>query len=118
MRLAALSGLTALVMLMMAFRLDDPAAQGLIRLGAFLQILHALAVIACPVFMAVGGRAARFAPAPFLLGSAMFSGALYARAVSVWDGGDLALGLGAALMAAGWGVLAVAAGGVDRGPGQ
>jgi hypothetical protein len=44
----------------------------------------------------------------------MFSGSLYARAGGVWDGGDIAIGVGAALMAGGWGVLFVASHGIDR----
>jgi uncharacterized membrane protein YgdD (TMEM256/DUF423 family) len=114
MRLGAVSALASLVMALMAFKLDDPAAQALVRLGAGFQFAHALATFACAAFMAVGARGARHAAAPFLLGSLVFGGSLYARAAGVWNGGDLALGIGAALMAAGWGVLFVAGWEIDR----
>jgi uncharacterized membrane protein YgdD (TMEM256/DUF423 family) len=112
MRLGTVNALCALVAALVAFRLDEPAAT-MMRLGAGFQFTHAIATFACAAFMNSGAAQARHAPAPFLAGSALFAGALYARALAIWDGGDLPLGLGGALMAAGWGVLFVASGAID-----
>jgi len=102
MRLGAVSALASVVMALMAFKLDDPAAQALVRLGAGFQFAHALATFACAAFMAVGARGARHAAAPFLLGSLVFGGSLYALAFS----GVKVLGaitpIGGVLMLAGW----------------
>jgi uncharacterized membrane protein YgdD (TMEM256/DUF423 family) len=114
MRLGVLNALCSVVIALLAFRLDDAAAASLLRLGAGFQFMHSLSTFTCATFMNIGANEARHAPALFLLGSALFSGSLYARASGVWDGGDLALGIGAALMAGGWGVLFVASDGIDR----
>lgn len=114
MRLGVVNALCSVVIGLMAFRLEDPAAANLLRLGAGFQFMHSISTFACATFMNIGAIQARNAPALFLSGSALFSGSLYCRAVGLWAGGDLALGLGAALMAGGWGVLFVAAGGIDR----
>ena len=114
MRLGALSALLSLVVTLVAVRVEDGGEAALLRLGATIQFAHALAVFACAGFMAVGARRAADAPALFLGGSPIFGLSLYARALGQWDGGDVALAFGVALMAAGWGVLIVAAGGIDR----
>jgi len=114
MRLGVVNALCSVVVALLAFRLHDDSAANLLRLGAGFQFMHSLSTFSCATFMNVGASEARHAPALFLLGSAMFSGSLYARACGVWDGGELALGIGAALMAGGWGVLFVASGGIDR----
>jgi uncharacterized membrane protein YgdD (TMEM256/DUF423 family) len=44
----------------------------------------------------------------------LFSGALYGQAFGYWTAPDMVLGIGAALMAGGWGLLFMAAAGVDR----
>jgi uncharacterized membrane protein YgdD (TMEM256/DUF423 family) len=114
MRLGVVNAFCSVVVALLAFRLEDETAVNLLRLGAGFQFMHSLATFVCAIFMNSGATEARHAPALFLLGSATFSGSLYARASGVWNGGDLALGIGAALMAGGWGVLFVASGGVDR----
>ncbi len=114
MRLGVVNALCSVVVALLTFRLNDEAAVSLLRLGAGFQFMHSMSTFTCATFMNIGAAEARHAPALFLLGSAMFSGSLYARASGVWDGGDLALGIGAALMAGGWGVLFVAGGGIDR----
>jgi uncharacterized membrane protein YgdD (TMEM256/DUF423 family) len=114
MRLGAANALTSLVMALYAFRMDDPAAQALVRLGASFQFMHSMSTFTCATFMNIGAEKARHAPAPFLVGSMLFSGMLYFRAAGVGIGGDLGLDVGGALMAAGWGVLFIAAGEIDR----
>jgi len=115
MRLGVVSALCAVISSLLAFRLQDAGAQSMIRLGSGFQFMHAMATIACATFIQVGARNARHAPAFFLVGSAIFSGSLYARAAGVWDGGDLALALGAALAAGGWGALLIAGADIDGG---
>jgi uncharacterized membrane protein YgdD (TMEM256/DUF423 family) len=114
MRLGVVNALCSVVIALLAFRLDDSIAAGLLRLGSGFQFMHSMATFACATFMNIGAARARHAPALFLTGSAMFSGSLYAQATGFWSGGDPALGLGAALMAGGWGVLFVAAGDIDK----
>ena len=113
MRLGVLNALCSVVVGVMAMSTQDPQAQALLRVGSGFQFMHSLATFACATFMTTGADNARFAPAPFLLGSVIFSASLYARAEGVWNGGDLVLGVGVALMAAGWGVLFVAGFGID-----
>ena len=114
MRLGAANGLTSLVMALYALQMDDPGAQALVRLGAGFQFMHIMATFACATFMQIGAEKARHAPAPFLIGSAVFASTLYFRAAGTWTGGDWALDLGGALMAAGWGVLFVSASEIGR----
>lgn len=114
MRLAVINALSGLIVALLAFRVDDPGIASLLRIGAALQIAHGLAVFACSTFIDGGAVQARHAPAPFLVGSALFAGSLYGRALNIWDAGDIPFGLGGALMAAGWGVLFVACSGLDR----
>ena len=75
----------------------------------------AMATFACATFMQVGARRARFAPAFFLSGVALFSGSLYALALGAdrWVG--LITPFGGVLFLIGWGVLACSASGVDGG---
>src|SRR5580693_7519838 len=112
MRLGVVNALCSVIVALLAFRLNDDAAVNLLRLGAGFQFMHSLSTFFCATFINIGANEARHAPALFLLGSAIFSGSLYARASGVWNGGDLTLGIGAALMAGGWGVLFVASGGI------
>ena len=114
MRLGVLNALCSVVMAVMAFSLEDPGAQSLVRVASGFQFMHSMSTFTCATFMNVGAENARYAPAPFLAGSLIFSGSLYARAAGLWNGGDLALGLGAALMAAGWGVLFVSGWSIDQ----
>ena len=82
MTLAAASGFLSVAMgAFAAHGLTDPHAQAWMRTGAGYQLIHALATLACATFMQVGARRARFAPAFFLSGSALFSGSLYAMAL-------------------------------------
>ncbi|MBN9320140.1 MAG: hypothetical protein BGN86_11170 [Caulobacterales bacterium 68-7] len=104
--LAALSGFLAVGFgAFGAHGVSDPKAAEWLRTGAQYQMIHALAVFACAV---VGGRM-RWAPALFLVGSALFAGSLYAMAL----GGPRILGavtpLGGLCFLAGWLLLARAA---------
>jgi len=92
----------------------EPHAQDLLRTGALYGFVHCLATFASAGVMQLGGARARFAPAFFLAGVALFSGSLYAMAL----GGPHMLGVitpfGGLSFLAGWAVLAWAAQGVDR----
>ncbi len=114
MRLGVINALCSVIIALLAFRLEDSLAAGLLRLGSGFQFMHSMSTFACATFMNIGATRARHAPALFLTGSAMFSGSLYAQASGLWNGNDLPLGLGAGLMAGGWGVLFVAASDIDR----
>jgi uncharacterized membrane protein YgdD (TMEM256/DUF423 family) len=91
----------------------DPVAKDLIRTGASYELLHALGTFACAIFMQIGARRARFAPAFFLGGTLLFSGSLYALAMGAprWMGAVTPIG--GTLFLIGWGVLVCAARGVD-----
>lgn len=93
---------------------SDPEAQELIRTGALYSFVHIMATFACAIFMQVGARGARFAPAFFLSGSLLFSGSLYALALGAprWIG--VVTPIGGLCFLAGWAVLAWASRGVDQ----
>lgn len=112
MRLGVVNALCSLAAGLVAMRVD-PSVATLLRLGAQFQFMHSLAIFACAAFMMIGASAARHAPVLFLAGSVMFSGTLYARAATLAVGGDITLAVGAALMAAGWGVLLVSSATID-----
>ncbi|HEY3695185.1 DUF423 domain-containing protein [Phenylobacterium sp.] len=117
MTLAAAAGFVAVAAgAFAAHGVRDPKAQEWLRTGATYGFVHAMATLACAIFMQVGARRARFAPAFFLSGVALFSGSLYALALGAprWLGAVTPAG--GALFLIGWAVLAWAARGVD--PGQ
>ena len=91
----------------------DPRAQELLRTGSLYGFIHCLATFASATFMQVGARRARFAPAFFLSGVALFSGSLYAMAFGAprWVGAVTPIG--GLCFLTGWAVLAWAARGVD-----
>lgn len=114
MTLAAIGGFAAVAAgAFGAHGVADPQARSWIQTGSQYGFMHALATFACAVFMDIGARRARLAPAFFLSGSVVFSGTLYAMAL----GGPRWLGavtpLGGLLFLIGWAVLAWAARGVD-----
>jgi uncharacterized membrane protein YgdD (TMEM256/DUF423 family) len=115
MTLAAVGGfLSVAVGAFAAHGIEDPEARDWLRTGANYGFMHAMAAIACAVFMQLGASRARFAPAFFLSGVVFFSGSLYAMAL----GAPLWLGavtpIGGLLFLVGWGVLAWAGLDVDR----
>ena len=115
MGLAALSGLLSVAIGAFATHgVHDPRAVDLLKTGASYQFMHSMATFACATFMNIGGRRARFAPAFFLSGIALFSGSLYALAA----GAPRILGaitpLGGVSFLVGWGVLAWASREIDQ----
>jgi uncharacterized membrane protein YgdD (TMEM256/DUF423 family) len=114
MTLAALGGFIAVAVgAFAAHGVTDPRAQELLRTGAMYGFMHAMATFACAIFMQVGARRARFAPAFFLSGVLLFSGSLYAMAFGAprWVGAVTPIG--GLCFLTGWAVLAWAARGVD-----
>jgi uncharacterized membrane protein YgdD (TMEM256/DUF423 family) len=115
MGLAAASALMSVAVgAFAAHGVGDPIAKDLLRTGAQYQFMHAMACIACALFIELGASRARLAPPLFLGGTVIFSGSLYAMALSAprWLGAATPLG-GLAFMA-GWAVLVWAAWGIDR----
>lgn len=113
--LAALGGFVAVAVgAFAAHGVADPEAKELLKTGATYGFMHTLATFACATLVQVGAKRARFAPAFFLAGVALFSGSLYALAFGAphWVGAITPIG-GLSFLA-GWAVLAWAAGGVDR----
>ena len=114
MTLAALSGMAAVAVgAFAAHGVSDPRAKELLKTGATYEFMHAMATFASAVFMQIGARRARFAPAMFLGGTLLFSGSLYALAFGApsWIGAITPIG--GLLFLAGWATLAWAARGVD-----
>lgn len=116
MTLAAVSGFIAIAVgAFAAHGVADPVARDWLKTGATYQFMHTMATFACATFMQIGAKRARFAPAFFLGGTALFSGSLYAMALGAprWLGAVTPLG-GLSFLV-GWAILAWAARGVDRG---
>lgn len=114
MTLAAMGGFVAVAVgAFAAHGVSDPKAQDWLRTGAMYGFMHTMATFACATFMNIGAKRARFAPAFFLSGVAIFSGTLYAMALGAprWLGAITPIG--GVLFLVGWGVLAWAARGVD-----
>jgi uncharacterized membrane protein YgdD (TMEM256/DUF423 family) len=114
MTLAAVSGFLAVAVgAFAAHGVSDPKAQEWLRTGSMYGFMHTMATLACATFMNVGARRARLAPAFFLSGVVLFSGSLYAMAMGAprWLG--MVTPVGGVLFLIGWGVLIVAARGVD-----
>ncbi len=97
-----------------AHGVSDPVSKELLRTGASYQFMHAMACVACAVFMQAGATAARIAPGLFLSGAVLFSGSLYALALGAprWLG--LVTPVGGLLFLAGWATLVWAARQIDR----
>ncbi len=114
MTLAAISGFVSVAAgAFAAHGLTDRASE-VMRTGASYQFMHAMACFGCAVFMQLGARRARFAPAFFLAGTVLFSGSLYALALGAprWTG--IITPFGGLAFLIGWAVLAWAARGVDQ----
>lgn len=99
-----------------AHGVDDPAAKELLKTGSQYAFMHAVATIACALFLELGAARARLAPGFFLAGVVLFSGSLYALAVGAphWVGAITPFG-GLSFLA-GWAILAWAAREVERAP--
>jgi uncharacterized membrane protein YgdD (TMEM256/DUF423 family) len=114
MTLAAVGGFIAVAVgAFAAHGVSDPRAQELLKTGALYGFMHSLATFACAIFMQIGARRARFAPAFFLSGVLLFSGSLYALAFGAprWVG--IVTPIGGLCFLTGWAVLAWAARDVD-----
>jgi uncharacterized membrane protein YgdD (TMEM256/DUF423 family) len=106
MTLAAASGLVSVAAgAFAAHALVDPSAKELMRTGADYEMTHALATLACAALSDIAPRA-RFAPALFLAGSALFSGSLYALAFGAPRIVGAITPFGGLLFLAGWATLA------------
>lgn len=92
-----------------AHSMTDPTARELMRTGSTYEAVHALAALAAAALVAAGTPRARFAPALFLAGTALFSGSLYALALGAprWTG--IITPFGGLSFLAGWAVLVWAA---------
>jgi uncharacterized membrane protein YgdD (TMEM256/DUF423 family) len=115
MTLAAAGGFVAVAVgAFAAHGVSDPKAQEWLRTGSLYGFVHTLATFACAGFMEIGAKRARFAPAFFLSGVAVFSGTLYAMALGAprWLGAVTPVG--GLLFLAGWATLTWAARNVDR----
>ena len=112
MRLASLTGLTAVLIWSFAYVTPlDPTLAANLRLGATVQFMHSMATFSCATFMNIGARDACHAPAAFLPGILLFSGACYGA-----GGGEplpVVLAAGMALLALGWLILAWSARTID-----
>jgi uncharacterized membrane protein YgdD (TMEM256/DUF423 family) len=114
MTLAAAGGFVAVAAgAFAAHGVHDPKAQEWLRTGAMYGFMHTFATLACASFMQLGAPRARFAPAFFLSGVALFSGSLYAMAAGAprWLGAVTPIG--GVLFLIGWAVLAWAARDLD-----
>jgi len=115
MTLAAAGGFVAVAMgAFAAHGVSDPAAKAWLQTGAQYGFMHTMATFACAVFMEIGARRARFAPAFFLPGVVLFSGSLYAMALGAprWMGAITPLG--GLLFLLGWATLVWAALEIDQ----
>lgn len=113
--LAALNGFVAIGMgAFAAHGVADPKAAEWLRTGAQYGFWHTMATIASATFMSLGAPRARFAPAFFLPGAAIFSGSLYAMAFGAprWLGAVTPIG--GVLFLCGWAWLALSARDLDR----
>ena len=111
--LAALSGgVSVAVGAFAAHGVTDPMAKELFKTGASYEMTHALAVFAAISVVQFGGARARFAPLLFLVGTAVFSGSLYALALGAPRIVGAITPIGGVMFMAGWAVLALGALGV------
>jgi uncharacterized membrane protein YgdD (TMEM256/DUF423 family) len=114
-RLAALSGFISVAAgAFAAHGIADAGAKDWLRTGATYEAIHALATLAVAALFPPGVRRSGWPPALFLLGSLLFSGSLYAMALSGprWLGAVTPLG--GLLFLGGWATLVWAAG--ERSP--
>ncbi|MGE3302724.1 MAG: DUF423 domain-containing protein [Hyphomonadaceae bacterium] len=103
---AALAGLAVAAGAFAAHAAPDERTRVLLETGARYQFLHALGIVAALAFWRWGGAAARHAPPLFLLGTALFSGSLYALAAGAPGWAGVITPLGGLCFLAGWAMLA------------
>lgn len=111
LRLAAVSGFVSVAVgAFAAHGVTDPAAKELLRTGSTYEAIHALAALACGVFVGRAAARAGRAAVLFLVGSLLFSGSLYALAAGAPRLVGVITPLGGLAFLAGWAVLTWAAG--------
>ena len=98
-----------------AHGVGDPTARELLRTGASYQFMHAMACVACAVFMQLGARRASLAQGLFLVGTVLFFGSLYALALCAPPRLGAMTPVGGLLFLAGWAVLIWSGREIDRG---
>ncbi|AJA09505.1 Putative membrane protein [Sphingopyxis fribergensis] len=115
MRCAAISGCMAMVIWIWGNLSGSDLETRYFRLAAQIQFIHSMTCFGSATFMNLGAHKARHAPGFFLAGSFFLCGSLY---LAPYYRGpfQLAAGcIGSAGLLAGWIVLIVAAGSIDRG---
>jgi uncharacterized membrane protein YgdD (TMEM256/DUF423 family) len=114
MRIAALTGLTSVLILTGAnWSSLDPAMAAKLRLGAQVQFMHGMVVFSCATFMNIGARDARHAPAFLFIGMLLYCMPAYVAAVLGGEPSRLVQGLGVFALGIGWTVLAWASREID-----
>ncbi len=112
--LAAASGFIAVAVgAFAAHVVTDPQTKELLKTGALYGFMHAMATVACAVFMQLGAQRARFAPAFFLSGVLLFSGSLFAMAAGAPRLIGVVTPIGGLCFLTGWVILIWAARGID-----
>jgi uncharacterized membrane protein YgdD (TMEM256/DUF423 family) len=110
MRLGALNGLAAILMLLLA---DESAAS--LRQSAQIHFMHAMATLGCATFMNVGARQARHAPAFFLGGIVLYCFPAYFEAAGLASSFTAIRRCGIVAFIVGWSILALSARDIDKG---
>jgi len=110
MRLGALNGLTAILVLL----LSDEGAISL-RQSAQIHFMHAMATLGCATFMNVGARKARHAPAFFLGGIILYCFPPYFEAAGLANSFTAIRRCGIIAFIVGWSILALSARDIDKG---
>ncbi len=112
MALGAVQGLTGVIAAAAAAHLAagrlTPAGMRAVDAAVQLQLVHALAVIACALWLSRGGWLAGWAGGAFLAGSVLFCGAAWINGVTGASLGPTAP-TGGLLLMLGWLLLAIAA---------
>ena len=109
--LGGLAGLTAVALaalLAHGLRGLDPARLAIMHSAIEMQIWHALALLACGLWVSRGGRLADGAGAAFALGALLFCGSLYCSALYEFHLG-LVAPIGGTLLMLGWALLSLSA---------
>ncbi len=116
LRLAALSGFVSVAVgAFAAHAVTAPATKELLRTGSTYEAIHALATLACAVFVGRAAARAGVAAALFLAGSALFCGSLYALAAGAPRIVGAITPFGGLAFLGGWAALAWAAGAQPQG---
>jgi len=110
--LAALSGgisVAAGAFAVHGLKVRSPEAAALFETAAHYQVVHALAMIGVLALIRTMEGSARLALGAFIAGTGLFSGSLYAYALSFWHPLVFLTPLGGLAFLVGWGAFALAA---------